>query len=53
MRVLIKRPFEISTLLLTRLLSKIWDINITHGVLIGCRKSDVGNIKDTNLKKIS
>lgn len=49
----IKRPFEISTLFLTRHLNNICDINIKEEVVIGCLKSDVGNSKETNLKKTS
>lgn len=52
-RVHIKRPFEISILLLIRHLNSISDINIAQGVITGCLKSDVGNNKETNLKKIS
>lgn len=49
----IKRPFEISILFLIRHLNSISDINIAQAVVTGCLKSDVGNIKEANLKKIS
>ena len=52
-RVSIKRPFEISISFLIRYLNSISNINIAQVVVTGCLKSDVGNIKETNLKKIS
>lgn len=53
-RVLIKRPFEISLrYFLIRAFNNICDMNIKQEVIIGCLKSDVGNNKDTNLKNIS